>query len=73
VTLKIASSGAAPALVERRGSRQVVYEVAAGRTDAEFELVDSGRSELPAPGRAIPPSMGSTRNRHTGVAERSPR
>ncbi|HWN35999.1 MAG TPA: NAD(P)H-dependent oxidoreductase [Pseudonocardia sp.] len=42
-----------------------VYEVAARRTDAEFELVDLATFELPHLDEAIPPSMGQYAQPHT--------
>ncbi|WP_375478639.1 NADPH-dependent FMN reductase [uncultured Jatrophihabitans sp.] len=42
-----------------------VYELAAQRTDAQFELVDLLDYNLPHLDEAIPPSMGNYQNDHT--------
>ncbi|HEX4246742.1 MAG TPA: NAD(P)H-dependent oxidoreductase [Pseudonocardia sp.] len=42
-----------------------VYEVASGRTDAEFELVDLATFQLPHLDEAMPPSMGQYAKPHT--------
>ena len=42
-----------------------VHEIAAKRTDAEFELVDIKEYNLPLLDEPIPPSLGHYRNEHT--------
>ena len=42
-----------------------VYDIAAGRTDAEFELVDLRDYPLPHLDEPLPPSMGQYQNEHT--------
>ncbi|HEY6493595.1 MAG TPA: NAD(P)H-dependent oxidoreductase [Trebonia sp.] len=42
-----------------------VYEIAAGRDDAEFELVDLRDYPLPHLDEPLPPSMGQYQNEHT--------
>jgi len=42
-----------------------VYDIAAGRTDAEFELVDLRDYPLPHLDELLPPSMGQYQNEHT--------
>ena len=42
-----------------------VYDIAAGRTDAEFELVDLRDYPLPHLDEPLPPSMGQYQNKHT--------
>jgi NAD(P)H-dependent FMN reductase len=42
-----------------------VYEIAARRTDAEFELVDLRDYPLPHLDEALPPSLGQYQNEHT--------
>ena len=42
-----------------------VYDIAAGRTDAEFELVDLRDYPLPHLDEPLPPSLGQYQNEHT--------
>src|SRR5688572_195057 len=42
-----------------------VHEIASKRSDAEFELVDIARYELPLLDEAVPPSMGQYTHAHT--------
>src|SRR5688572_16270564 len=42
-----------------------VHEIASKRSDAEFELVDIARYELPLLDEAVPPSMGQYSRAHT--------
>src|SRR5690242_10898549 len=42
-----------------------VYDIAASRTDAEFELVDLRDYPLPHLDEPLPPSMGQYQNKHT--------
>lgn len=42
-----------------------VYDIAAGRTDAEFELVDLRDYPLPHLDEPLPPTMGQYQNDHT--------
>ena len=42
-----------------------VYDIAAGRTDAEFELVDLRDYPMPHLDEPLPPSLGQYQNEHT--------